>query len=117
MKPFDLEKALSGEPVITREGKEVKQLKYFNTKEANCLYGVMDYEVYYWKINGTVTNKGSHTHDLFMAPKTMKVWANVYYSDKKGLVIGSMYQNEESAKNSKADYGRYIKTIEAEIPA
>ena len=33
MKPFDLEKALNGAPVITRDGREVTQLHLFDVAE------------------------------------------------------------------------------------
>ena len=42
MKPFDLEKALNGAPVITRDGREVTQLHLFDVAEKDFpLYGVI----------------------------------------------------------------------------
>lgn len=47
MKPFDLEKALSGAPVVTWEGKEVTQLTLFDIDESLSSYplvGVIEYK-------------------------------------------------------------------------
>lgn len=37
LKPFDLEKALAGEPVVTRQGEEVTQLTLFKTSSIYTL--------------------------------------------------------------------------------
>lgn len=81
MKPFDLEKALAGEPVVTRGGLPVTQLVNFDTKETGCIYGVCEGFVYCWDTRGSFVKAGDHTFDLFMAPKTVTLHINVYIDD------------------------------------
>lgn len=46
MKPFDIEKALDGEPVVTRSGQPVTELTlFYATKEEYCLRGVLEHEI------------------------------------------------------------------------
>ena len=52
MKPFDLEAALAGAPVITRDGRPVTQLHKFDATTPLCLVGVVGGEVYSWCLEG-----------------------------------------------------------------
>ena len=73
MKPFDLEKALNGAPVITRDGREVTQLYLFDVGDDKYpVYGVIrdkkagDYISCFTK-GGVEHNDGQkHGSDLFM---------------------------------------------------
>lgn len=75
MKPFNLEKALAGAPVVTRDGKEVTQLHWFELgAHAYPLFGVIHYESKqivksFTKDGEEYTNMDS-VNDLFM--KTTK---------------------------------------------
>jgi hypothetical protein len=84
MKPFNLQDALAGKPVVTRDGKAVKQIAYFPEVET---YAVMAY------IEGsdvdTYTREGSYwsskgTHDLFMASTKKTGWVNIYRENITG---------------------------------
>lgn len=75
LKPFDLERALAGEPVCTVEGIPVSQVTRFETLDDFTLYGVVDDTVLPWRDDGTC---GVSTHDLRMAPKTRTVYVNFY---------------------------------------
>lgn len=76
MKPFDLEKALNGAPVITRDGREVTQLHLFDAEGEDCpLYGVIKDKacgpfIEYFTENGVWRRSGESGIDLFM--KTVK---------------------------------------------
>lgn len=118
MKPFDLEKALAGEPVITKEGKEVTQLTYFDTIERHCLYGVVDGEVYSWNIDGKIFIDP----DLFMAPKIKKRWVNLYHTETGHVICSVPFESNFESNcqaicniSTKIDY-TYLKTVEVEIP-
>jgi len=52
MKPFNLELALQGHPVVTRGGKEISQLTLFVCKHTHPLVGVIDGERCVWTRNG-----------------------------------------------------------------
>lgn len=84
MKPFDLEKALAGAKVVTRDGCVVEQLTFFrDVKEAYCVHAVV--------VSGqskrleTFTREGVNvvgndatSDDLFLASEKKEGWVAVY---------------------------------------
>jgi hypothetical protein len=104
MKPFDLQKALAGEPVVTRDGREVTQLTKFDAP--NCLFpiaAVVAGELETFSIGGKFRIGGETKHDLFMATKTVKKegWVNVYKNQSNDIECGHVFKNpEEAAKYS-----------------
>ena len=53
MKPFNLEAALRGEKVVTRDGREVTQLVKFDVEDCNRpVVGVVDDSIYKWSPKG-----------------------------------------------------------------
>ena len=80
MKPFNLEAALAGEPVVTRDGRDVTNLVYF--PDAGGVYkiaGVLDECVETFTEEGFFFNyEAQSAHDLFMKPKKRTVWVNLY---------------------------------------
>ena len=69
MKSFNLEAALAGAKVITRDGREVKIAGY--NEDANSLLGWIGSGVYQWTGGGqNIADK----NDLFMAPTDRKEW-------------------------------------------
>jgi hypothetical protein len=81
MKPFNLERALAGEPVITRNGKKVTELYLFkNAKIIQPLYGTIedDEDVFSWTTNGIYNPTKNTSFDLFMAPESKFLWINLW---------------------------------------
>lgn len=76
--PFDLQRALAGDKVVTRDGCEVTQLTRFNCAGV-VLVGVVNGYLQTWyeggKYSGIDRDSGL---DLFMPPKTVKRWVNFY---------------------------------------
>ena len=90
LKPFNLEKALAGDPVVTREGQQVTEIflcKTANKTESSVVF-VCNGKVYATTVNGNFDGFASSL-DLFMAPKIVKKsgWLNVYPNNKVGYVI------------------------------
>jgi hypothetical protein len=77
-KPFDLERALAGDPVVTRHGKPATQLKKFDIRGRCVLLGVLDGQLASWLENGCYYSSGEWPYDLFMVPKKRTVWVNLY---------------------------------------
>ena len=103
MNPFDLQKALAGEPVVTRDGREVTQVTSFNAKSAFCLAAVVDGAIVKFTWNGKHSLSSESNHDLFMATKTVKKegWVNVYKNQSNDIECGHVFKNpEEAAKYS-----------------
>ena len=66
MKPFNLERVLAGDPVVTRQGGPVTQLTVFDTDEMDCIYGVVNRKVLSWCDSGQYFFGQENSYDLFM---------------------------------------------------
>lgn len=67
MKPFNLERALAGEPVVTRAGVEVTQMHLFDTISTFPLVCVVSGYTEVFLADGRYQFSGAHPNDLFMA--------------------------------------------------
>jgi hypothetical protein len=77
MIPFDLERALAGDKVLTRSGKPVTEITEFNLKgNAFNVYGVVKGELCCWGKQGSLCS--GDEYDLFMAPKPLSGFVNIY---------------------------------------
>lgn len=73
MKPFNLEAALAGEPVVTRSGCKVKQITLFEVDNQYNLVGVVGEDIFQFTKEGVFSVGNSHSLDLFMKVKTHTV--------------------------------------------
>ena len=71
MKPFNLEAALAGAKVVTRDGNKV-EIGCYN-KDYNSLLGWIDHVAYTWT-GGGKSGRSDDTEELFMAPTERKEW-------------------------------------------
>jgi hypothetical protein len=112
MEKFNIDRALAGEPVITRDGKEVTQLVYFHDViHKYCVYGVVGDQVKTWCIDGKFfyDDPSERNADLFMKPKENAIWINVYKRSDGGLIID--YYDSEAETKEDALLNNYIKTV------
>lgn len=73
MKPFNLERALNGDPVVTRDGRTVKIGGYNpDAKYMHQVLGWVEDRMEAWSITGECMLKVASTKDLFMAPMNSK---------------------------------------------
>lgn len=97
MKPFNLEEAKAGEPLITREGESVKFICVEpDAHEDTRLLVLRNGRVLPLYIDGTYNGpqaKFTSSGDVFMAPKKRTLWCNVYRGS------ASHYDSEEEANN------------------
>ncbi len=101
MKPFDLEAAKRGEPMVTRDGRKVIHFHHIETDTSRlcCVYQVEGIHAAGW-----IPKTGRHIDgidgqdDLFMAPKRTIKYLNVY--DNPGA---SYPGNASCVFDSKAD--------------
>jgi hypothetical protein len=86
MKPFDLKKALAGEPVVTRDGRPVKIAGYNeDAKEYwHSLLGWADGVFCTWNLCGSHYTTSGNRNDLFMATTERVEWVVVYESNDGG---------------------------------
>lgn len=112
--PFDLDRALEGDRVITRDGKEVTDFHYFNKLNLSNykLYGVVNGEVCKWMDNGAEICRP--ILDLFMAPKEPQVvtrWVNLFIDFDGELVADSKLYDSEQYNYTDAFVGSFPLTI------
>ena len=112
LEKFNLEKALSGAKVVTRDGREVKQLTRFEADSDYCLYGVVSGLVKDWTIDGRYRLETPEcSKDLFLEGKVRRAWVNIYGNGRDILTSGCYRTKQAALHNIVEDY-EYIKTIE-----
>ncbi|HXT83636.1 MAG TPA: hypothetical protein VN704_04805 [Verrucomicrobiae bacterium] len=120
--PFDLEKALAGNEVITRNGLEVIECVYFKKREQfNLLALIKEPENKYSTLkafndDGTFC-RDEPEFDLFMKPKIIKLYGGLYkYPDDHKILITYLYRDHETAtQQASSGYKIFIKVVEIEV--
>lgn len=98
MKPFDLEAALAGAPVVTRHGDNVTQLVKFDAiRSTFILVGVVDGVIFMWDEEGRYGPNDNSHFDLFMAPVKREGWINLYNRGASYLPPYYVYQTKQEA--------------------
>lgn len=80
MKPFNLQAALAGAPVVTRDGEPAEQLTLFDAPNEDFpLVGVVSGRIRTWTRSGKrMLADVDNEFDLFMASTKRVVWVNLY---------------------------------------
>ena len=99
MKPFDLTKALAGDPVVTRDGRPVTEIHLFKTAaRANVIGAVVNGAICTFRECGRYYSDSESCFDLFMAPKKRTVWVNLYPCARSATeLIAAAWITEELA--------------------
>jgi len=100
MKPFNIEEAKAGKPVITRGGRDVRIL-CFDCKTVDNAYPIAGLwenrkgfeEFCIWSNKGEFLIEETDLRDLFMKSEKKEGWLNIY---KEGT-CGLLYDTEEEA--------------------
>lgn len=99
LKPFNLEAALRGEPVVTRDGRPVTQVTKFDApNDPNPVIAVIDGETQSFTLAGTYFGQSKETeYDLFMATKTVKKegWVVLWKTDIGKVYVTGVYTKSE----------------------
>jgi hypothetical protein len=102
MREFNLEQAVAGAPVQTRDGRPVTQLIKFDSSDIYPLSGVVDEAVLTWTTNGIYSTEKDNRHDIFMATANAKKtgWIARYKfpKDENCCFSNLPYPTEEAAK-------------------
>ena len=91
LKPFNLEQALAGAPVMTREGRKVVRIFYAEEACENsqviCVFETGVVFPYYK--DGTYTNSSS-VHELVMAPTKKEGYVVMFHNNsQKDFIVGT----------------------------
>lgn len=112
MKEFDLNAALEGQPVITRDGRKVTEIHCFKSYDTDYpVHAIINNKVYSYTKEGEYRKNDEHYLDLFMAPKIIEKWVNVYQSGNEIWLNRTYHNSEESAKDVGCSTRYYLKTI------
>ncbi len=121
MKPFNLERALAGDRVVTRNGLEVIELQYFKKRERFKVLALIEVEVgengefKAYNDDGTFCQKMNAHYDLFMAPKVKTYYVNLYRDDELMVTGKICFESEELCLAKRNLDLEYIKTISFEL--
>jgi hypothetical protein len=113
LEKFDLEKALNGAKVVTRHGREVKELIKFESLKDYPLGGVLDNQLKTWTEQGKFDTEhvGESNLDLCLAVEPQSIWVNVLKINGQ-IGLGAIGYTKEEAINNNYHTDKYIKTIE-----
>jgi hypothetical protein len=85
MKPFNLQEALQGKPVVTRSGGPVKDLTYYeDAKGVAVISALAASYLYTYDLEGRYSRASEHAHDLFMKSEVLVRWAQHLRSCRAG---------------------------------
>lgn len=114
LEKFDLEKAIHGAKVVTRDGREVKELTVFENLKIYSLVGILDNQLQTWTKQGifNADHAGENRVDLFLAVEPQTKWVNLYKDEKGNFGLGKWCHSLEEAKYSIDPILNFIKTIE-----
>ena len=122
MRPFNLQEALAGKPVVMRNGDRVKAIYYIKEFIKRPVLAIPDYEdegtdSQFVSENGSFNNDGKeYDWDLFMYEEPRIYYANVYMTYNGAMFMGStLFDSKEDAESLPNKTGGYIKTIEVTI--
>ena len=123
LKPFNLEKALAGAKVVTRNGQEVTEIYECKTtaKGQQNIVSVVDGEAILHNKQGRFFTRDSESVlDLFMLPEVKTYWLNIYRGkDECNLMVTScicLAETEAKFMAEKMDYTfTLIKTISFDV--
>jgi hypothetical protein len=120
-KPFDLEKALAGAPVVTRDGRKVTEIHLFKTRRGlnNVVY-IADGEFVTIAEDGkSASGAYESERDLFMAAQKVTKWLNVFRHSKtrNDPIPGNWFYDsrEEADRTAGGEFRIACVPIEIEI--
>lgn len=103
MKPFDLEAAKRGEPIVCRDGTPAKFIAHVpETSKDSRVVVLIKRVIYVIGEDGQCARMKNKTDplDVFMAPKKRTIWINAYWS---GATVFSFGTQEEADKAATKD--------------
>ena len=110
LKPFNLEQALAGAPIVTRNGCPIVELKYLQTSSKLAVVRKEPDDKlisYFVPCDGKLGDTIDYATDLFMAPTKKEGWVNIYNPSSKNLNGVSWFaynSREEAIANQASGY-------------
>jgi len=112
MKPFNLEEALAGKPVITGEGVSVRKVVFLDDCLDMPLVVFIGRKAFNCSLSGECITPEKKKFNIFMAVEKKTVWVNVYHV-KGTLGLGRIkHLTQEEALARITNKKNYVQTIE-----
>lgn len=117
MKRFNLEEAIAGKPVVTRNGHPVRILCVDRRGMEFPIIALMDtgtqeIVMAYTKEGCRVYNNSISENDLVMASEKKEGWVNLYITENSFAEVDTViYESEERALLNKDTDKQYISTV------
>lgn len=111
LKPFNLEAALAGADVVTRNELKVSQLMRFDCDDLQSLYGVIDKCVRTWNDDGSYYIASESRLDLFMVAEIKHGWINIYDNRCTSILFDSKEEAIDSASKCLPTGCTWVDTI------
>ncbi len=116
LKPFNLERALAGDPVVTRDGRPVTQIAKFDIKHPYPVVITIGGDISHYTIDGRFFEGSESCGDLFMAQKQVTKWINLIrgkVTEQVRFDSCYLYDSEEAARQEIQNhkYFHLIRTI------
>ena len=118
LKPFDIQKARSGKPVCTRDGRKARIICFDKADERPIVALISDNGsefVYEYLINGKCYESRDDSNDLMMLPEKHEGWINIVKNADDYYYCKGVFDSEEHARNNEANYpGLAVATVKIE---
>lgn len=117
LKPFNLERALAGDPVVTRDGRKIIEIIKFNSDINHPIFALVENRINAeWRtLEGKYWDNQESESDLFMIPIKKTYWINIYKNEYGiRLYHDTFFNSKEDAINSKI-LRNYHSTVHVEI--
>ena len=118
LKPFDLEAALNGAEVVTRDGKKVTEVVVLkNTFYGKNVLALINNGLYSFKQDGKFEEDAEHFNDLFMKPQQVTKWVNIYKLASGNFTTGEMFDTQDQAINEYTSFSERFSTTQITFEA
>lgn len=106
MKPFNLEEALAGKNVVTRDGRKVGKIVHFEKIKELCVVAEVlnvfiykKYDLIFYYINGSWLKSSESGTDLFMEEIEVTKYVIIHYNESGyKTVCGTLFDSFVEAK-------------------
>ena len=104
-KPFDLQAAIAGKPIVRRDGTPVKFVTYHEgVTDGYPVVVIVNGTLNSYMADGSAYDDGEDDLDLVMVTEKKKVWINTY-KEWDGEVNAISYRSEHEAKHDSESNG------------
>jgi hypothetical protein len=99
MKPFNLDEALAGKPVVTRDRIKITELHHFKTFQSSYkVLAIINGLAHWFNENGKLNQDHETRLDLFMASEKKEGWINIYKYENHPSIVSFFHETKKLAE-------------------